>query len=178
MAIGFRSGVERLGARRVSRLEELYAQHIDWAEAVAFLLTHDTDLAQDLAQESFIRVAGRLHHIRHPDAFRGYLRRTLVNVFRTHFRRIAAERRALERAVARREPESALHVQSSGETARALATLPPRQRAAVVLRYYEDLSEEQAADVLRCSKRAVNALVSRALGTLRGELQGATNDQA
>jgi RNA polymerase sigma factor (sigma-70 family) len=52
----------------------------------------------------------------------------------------------------------------------ALAALPPRQRTAVVLRYFEDLSEEQVADAMRSSRRAVNALVSRAMSTLRREL--------
>lgn len=49
----------------------------------------------------------------------------------------------------------------------AIRALPYRQRAAVVLRFYEDLSEQQTGQVLRCSSRAVNALVSRAMATLR-----------
>ena len=53
---------------------------------------------------------------------------------------------------------------------RALRELPHRQRAAVVLRYYEDQSEEQVADTMRCSPRAVNALVSRAMATLRARI--------
>jgi RNA polymerase sigma factor (sigma-70 family) len=54
---------------------------------------------------------------------------------------------------------------------RALGELPHRQRTAVVLRYYEDLSEEQTADAMRCSPRAVNALVSRAMAALRQRIQ-------
>lgn len=53
----------------------------------------------------------------------------------------------------------------------ALGELPERQRAAVVLRYYEDLTEDQVADVLRCSPRAVNSLVSRAMATLRARVE-------
>jgi DNA-directed RNA polymerase specialized sigma24 family protein len=52
-----------------------------------------------------------------------------------------------------------------------MATLPERQRAALVLRYYEDLSEEDAADVLRCSIGALNQLVVRAKSTLRQHIQ-------
>jgi len=53
---------------------------------------------------------------------------------------------------------------------RALQRLPIRQRAAVVLRFYEDLSEHEAADVLGCSASALNALVRRAMATLRNEI--------
>ena len=53
----------------------------------------------------------------------------------------------------------------------AIVALPYRQRAAIVLRFYEDLSERQAGAILRCSPRAVNALVSRAMATLRMEME-------
>ena len=52
----------------------------------------------------------------------------------------------------------------------AVRSLPPRQRAAVVLRYWDDLSESQIAGALRCSPRAANALLSRAMATLRSEV--------
>jgi RNA polymerase sigma factor (sigma-70 family) len=55
---------------------------------------------------------------------------------------------------------------------RALASLPERQRIAVVLRYYEDLSERQTAEILRCSIRAVNQLVARAIAALRERIGG------
>ena len=161
--------VKRLGKSRSSSLEDLYMQHMGWAESLAFLLTRDAHLAEDLAQESFIRVAGRLRHIRKPDAFRAYLRQTLLNEFRKHIRRRSAERSAIERD---RRPEAEPERHSfASETSEALTSLPPRQRAAITLRYYEDLSEEQTAELLRCSRRAVNALISRALETLRRELR-------
>jgi DNA-directed RNA polymerase specialized sigma24 family protein len=52
----------------------------------------------------------------------------------------------------------------------AILRLPFRQRAAIVLRFYEDLSEDQTAAVLRCTTRATNSLVSRAMTTLRRDL--------
>jgi RNA polymerase sigma factor (sigma-70 family) len=168
MATGWTAGVERLGAGRSESLEDLYEQHIEWAESLAFLLTRDPHLAEDLAQEAFIRVAGRLRHIRRPEAFRAYLRRTLLNTYRNHFRRVEAERRALVRDARETDPIPLYERKADPEL---LAALPTRQRAAVVLRYYEDLSEEQTAVLLRCSKRAVNALISRALDTLRREMR-------
>jgi len=53
-----------------------------------------------------------------------------------------------------------------------LRHLPDRQRAAIVLRFYEDLTERETAEVMRCSTGAVNPLVSRAMVTLRDEVQG------
>jgi RNA polymerase sigma factor (sigma-70 family) len=58
------------------------------------------------------------------------------------------------------------------ELRRALRALPERQRAAIVLRFYEDLSERETADVMRCSVRAVNSLVVRAMATLRAQMGG------
>jgi len=58
----------------------------------------------------------------------------------------------------------------SEELWRAILGLPPRQRAAIVLRFYEDLSEVQAADILRCSVKALNQLVVRAMKTLRTQI--------
>jgi len=58
------------------------------------------------------------------------------------------------------------------ELVRMLRHLPDRQRAAIVLRFYEDLTERETAEVMRCSTRAVNSLVSRAMVTLRDEVQG------
>jgi RNA polymerase sigma factor (sigma-70 family) len=52
----------------------------------------------------------------------------------------------------------------------AILGLPPRQRAAIVLRYYEDLSESQSAEVLRCSVGALNQLVARAMANLRSSI--------
>jgi RNA polymerase sigma-70 factor (sigma-E family) len=150
-------------------LATLFEHHIDGAGALAFLLTGDVHLAEDLAQEAFVRLTGRLGHLRQPEAFGAYLRRTVVNLCRAHFRRRGVERRHAnperERSVAPHDPGPA------DELNRALRGLPYRQRAALVLRFYEDLSEAQVAEVLRCSPRAVNALVSRGLQALRTEIQ-------
>ena len=150
-------------------LEELYERHLPAAVALARLIARDADVAEDLAQEAFIRAAARFGRLRDPAAFEAYLRRTVVNLCRRRWRRRRLER-AYERST--REPVARLaDVEERDELWSAIATLPYRQRAAVVLRYYEDLSESQTADVLRCSPRAVNALVSRAMATLRTTLK-------
>jgi RNA polymerase sigma-70 factor (sigma-E family) len=159
--------VGEIGAR--APLEELYVRHCPSALSTAYFLTGDADLAEDLVQEAFLRVAGRFGHLRTPDAFGTYLRRTIVNLYTSQLRRRALERRWMDRqraepVVYEGEPEPA------DDLWRALAVLPPRQRAALVLRYYEDLSEREAATVLGCSTGALHQLVTRATSTLRQHL--------
>jgi RNA polymerase sigma factor (sigma-70 family) len=155
---------------RFPSLEELYRLHVGRAEALARALTHDPFLAQDIAHEAFVRVTGRLGHIRSPDAFGSYLRRTVVNMCSHHFRSQALERERDQRV----RPPSEMRpedVEVRDELWEAIAQLPYRQRASVVLRFYEDLTEEQTGEILRCSDRAVNSLVSRAMVSLRQQIR-------
>jgi RNA polymerase sigma-70 factor (sigma-E family) len=155
-------------------LDELYARNIGAGVRLAFLLTGDRTHAEDLAQEAFIRCVGRFRHLRRPDAFEAYFRRAIVNLHTSGLRR-----RRLERAWLSKEgAESARRVSSQPDVGaredlwKALATLPARQRAALVLRYYEDLSERETAEVLGCSVAAVKSLVARGGGTLRELIRG------
>src|SRR6059058_2058925 len=79
------------------RLGELYRRHAPDAVRLAYLLTGDRALAEDLAQEAFVRMFGRFRDLRNPDAFGAYLRKTVVNLSRSHFRRAKVERAYLER---------------------------------------------------------------------------------
>jgi len=152
----------------LSRLEELYVRYAHQGIRLAYLLTGDPVTAQDLVQEAFARFVGRLHFLRDPDAFDAYLRRTIVNLTKNVFRRRAVERAYLRREAAQRQPEPVGPDVPTHEMMRtALLGLPARQRAAVVLRYYEDLSESAIADILRCRPATVRTLVSRGLQALR-----------
>jgi RNA polymerase sigma-70 factor (sigma-E family) len=153
-------------------LGELYARHAGAAVGLAYLLTGDPHLAEDLVQEAFVRLAGRFRHLREAAAFEAYLRRTVVNLFTSQLRR-----RRLERAYLRREanrpvaaPENP-DVEARDELWQALQRLPERQRAAVVLRYYEDLPEREVAATLRCSNAAAKSLVARGMQALRQEIR-------
>jgi RNA polymerase sigma-70 factor (sigma-E family) len=153
------------------RVAELYVRHSPAAWRLAFLLTGDRTAAEDLVQEAFIRVVGRFAHLRVPDAFEAYLRRTIVNLHTSQLRRTRLERSFVERerhviAGGLVEP-AAENLGEREELWRELLRLPARQRAAVVLRFYEDLSERETADVLRCSPAAAKSLVARAMETLR-----------
>jgi RNA polymerase sigma-70 factor (sigma-E family) len=158
---------ERAEARVV---EDLYRRHAPDAVRLAYLLTGDAQAAQDLAQEAFVRLGWRLLHLRRADAFGPYLRKTVVNLARTNFRRERTERAALARSHAPRDDEGA-DVADQEAVRHALRILPDRQRVAVVLRFYEDLSYEQIADVLRCRIGTVGSLLSRAMETLRSEME-------
>jgi RNA polymerase sigma-70 factor (sigma-E family) len=153
-------------------LADLYVRHAPEGIRLAFLLTGDQALAEDLVQEAFSRLVGRLWHLRDPGAFSAYLRKTIVNLSTSHFRRRRVERAYLERSAMAPEAETHPNLELDSTMHDALLRLPERQRAAMVLRFYEDLSDIQTAEILRCSPGTVRSLVSRGMKTLRSELEG------
>jgi RNA polymerase sigma factor (sigma-70 family) len=158
-------------AGRVEGLETLYHRHASDAVRLAYVLTGDASLAQDVAHEAFVRVGRKLLGLKNPELARAYLYRTTVNLCRGRFRRERSERAAVERLRPPAEVEQP-DVAARDELWRALLTLPVRQRSALFFRYYQDLSEAQAADALGCSVSALKALVNRGLKELRGQLEG------
>jgi RNA polymerase sigma factor (sigma-70 family) len=146
---------------------------------LGYLLTGNAAEAEDLAQEAFVRLLGRFADLRRPIgkgpstlggavAFRTYLMRTVTNLARSRARHAEVERRhqpALAAPASIEPPD----VEGRDELLAALAGLPHRQRAALVLRYCEDLSEQQTAEVLDTSVKAVKGLVTRGLAALRTE---------
>jgi RNA polymerase sigma-70 factor (sigma-E family) len=159
--------------RGEQKLAGLYWRHAGDAVRLAFLLTGDQHAAEDIVQDAFIRLFGRFQELRSPDAFEVYLRRTVVNLSRDRFRRLR-----LERDYVAREGDSSFRqavtpqIEERQLIRDALRSLPHRQRAALVLRFYADLSEQQTADVLQCSVAAVKSLVSRATTSLRERMRG------
>jgi RNA polymerase sigma-70 factor (sigma-E family) len=149
------------------RLGELYRRHAPDAGRLAYLLTGDRALAEDLVQEAFLRLFGRFQDLRRPEAFEWYLRRTVVNLANSQFRRRRVERAYLDRRVPEARPDASAEVEAREDLWRALQALPERQRAALVLRFYEDLPEARAAEVLGCPVGTVKSLVSRGLERLR-----------
>jgi len=131
----------------------------------AFLLCGDWHTAEDLAQTALAKVFVSWRKIRRQDAVHAYTNRTLVNAYLAH-RRLKRAGELLtgsfpERAVQEPAPETRMMLLD------ALAALPPRSRAVVVLRYWADLSVEQVADVMGCSTGNVKSLSARALDKLR-----------
>ncbi|MGW2489432.1 SigE family RNA polymerase sigma factor [Streptomyces sp. NPDC001606] len=133
----------------------------------AFLLTGDHHEAEDLVQATLAKVYLGWHRIRHLDVPDAYVHRALVNnnLSRHRKRRVV---QLLTPVLPERSREGGQsHVEERSLLMAALATLPPRQRAAVVLRYWEDYSEHQAAEILGCSPGNVKSQASRGLRKLR-----------
>ncbi|MFF7446520.1 MULTISPECIES: SigE family RNA polymerase sigma factor [unclassified Streptomyces] len=138
----------------------------------AYLLTNgDHHEAEDLVQVTLAKVYLRWHHIRTLDVPDQYVRRALINNNTTRQRK-----RRVVQLLTPHLPEHRVPAGNAGgpdsydtrsELFAALATLPPRQRAVVVLRYWECLSEEETARILDCSVGTVKSQASRALKKLR-----------
>jgi RNA polymerase sigma-70 factor (sigma-E family) len=131
------------------------------------LVSGDGYTGEDLAQEAFVRSAERIERVEGAKVG-AYLRRTALNVWKSRLRRIALERRARARDPER--PPSLAPAEERDELWAVLRRLPPGQRACLVLRYYEDLSERETAEILGCSVGTVKSQTSRALARLRKEL--------
>ncbi len=157
-------------------LTELYAQHARRARDLAYLLTGDRVLAEDLVQDCFARLAGRLRPVDDPPA---YLRRMVVNAAHSHHRRLRVRReraRDEARVVGADTDLAGDGAADRAERARLLAALdllPARQRQAVVLRHWLDLSEQECAQHLDCSVGTVKSLASRGRAALRLTLENA-----
>lgn len=151
-------------------IDALYRAHAPEALRLAYLLTGDAALAEDLVQDAFVRVMGRFRDIRHRDAFWWYLRRTIVNLSTSHFRRRRVERAWLERQHPQEAAPPSRDLGDRDRLRQALMGLRPEQRAAIVLRFYEDLSEADTAEALGMPVGTVKSTVSRGLERLRHEL--------
>jgi DNA-directed RNA polymerase specialized sigma24 family protein len=80
-----------------SRLEDVYRLYAGDGLRLAYLITGDRALAEDIVQDAFVKLAGRLLHLRDPDGLAPYVRQIIVNLANAHFRRRKVERRYLER---------------------------------------------------------------------------------
>jgi RNA polymerase sigma-70 factor (sigma-E family) len=140
----------------------------------ATVVTCDPHLAEDITQDVLVRARSRWGRISDLDAPERYVKRMVLNQFLSWRRRRAARVVPLAReqldllAAPSADPAAALDERDA--ILRVVAALPPRQRAAVVLRFYEDLPDDVIADLLGCRPVTVRSLISRALATLRKSL--------
>jgi RNA polymerase sigma-70 factor (sigma-E family) len=137
---------------------------------VAYLLSGDRHAAEDLLQEVLEQVYLRWRRVRgSPEA---YVRRALVNRAANRWRRRWRWREQALGEIDQAVSDRTDHVGMRELVLAALRALPPRQRAAVVLRYMEDLPVAEVAAALGCSEGAVKSHTSRGLARLRAELGG------
>ncbi|MBO3745180.1 SigE family RNA polymerase sigma factor [Streptosporangiaceae bacterium NEAU-GS5] len=141
-----------------------------------FVLTGDLDEGNDLVQEALIRLSDAWPRVRSKDDPEGFVRVTMVRLHISRWRR-----RRRERLVAV-VPDTAISdadiERLNGDPGlwRMLATLPPRQRAVLVLRYYEDLADEDIAGRIGVSRNTVRSLAARGLAKLRTQTFDAVHD--
>ena len=138
----------------------------------AYLMTGSHADAEDLVQSALVKVYGAWAKVSRADSVDAYVRRVLVNTFVSGRRPVRFARERIVAAVPDRPttsqgPEDRLSIWPH------VAALPPKQRAVIVLRYYEDLTEQQIADALGCSPGTVKSNASLALKSLRARMEGA-----
>jgi RNA polymerase sigma-70 factor (sigma-E family) len=137
--------------------EALYADEVDAMSRLAFLLVGSNEQAEELVHDAFARLYERWDRVDNPGA---YLRTSVVNGCKDRLRRRSTERRHPTAAPGSAEDDVDL-------LADVLAALPVKQRAAIVLRFYEDRSEADIADLLGVRPGTVKSLLHRGLARLR-----------
>jgi RNA polymerase sigma-70 factor (sigma-E family) len=138
---------------------------LPWLRQVAYLLTHDWHRADDAVQTAITQLYKHWPRASRMENLDGYTRTILVRSFLSERRRWGSRVQLIADP-----PDTPTRVADhAGRVAvrDALATMPPRQRATLVLRFYCDLSVEQVADVLRCSQGTVKSQTARGLDALR-----------
>jgi RNA polymerase sigma-70 factor (ECF subfamily) len=130
------------------------------------LLCGSKSVGEEIAQEALARAWARWSYVSRLDSPEGWAYRVAINISRSQHRRIGAERRALARTQEAEkqpppDPADAIAVRQ------AVAALPERQRAAVVLRYLLDLPVAEVAEIMRCAPGTVKSLTSQAIERLR-----------
>lgn len=151
---------------------QLVLRHQQMAWRTAYRLVADYQAAEDLAQDAFLRILDAADRYRPTAAFRTYLYRIVVRLCLDYLRkRRPVPTDNLLPADNSSSPEQrAAHAEQTQAVREAICCLPPKQRTAVVLRYYEGLSGREIAAAMETSVKAVERLLARARATLEGPL--------
>ncbi|MFQ1003385.1 SigE family RNA polymerase sigma factor [Modestobacter sp. SSW1-42] len=136
----------------------------------AWLLTGDRGLAEDLVQSALTRAYGKWSRVQRADDRSAYVHRLMINTHLNWRRRLTNTETVVESVPDRSTADHQADHAARDEMRTALAQLSPRVRTAVVLRYFEDRSEAETAQLMRCSVSTVNSHVTRGLSVLRGLL--------
>ena len=152
---------------------ELYSNHYRSLVRLAGLLVRDEPTAEEVVQECFIAMHDGWRRLREEDKALSYLKQAVVNRSRSVLR----HRSVVDRYAPLPAPDmpsaeqGAIALLERSEVISALQTLPGRQRQALVLRYYADLSEAQIAEMMGISKGAVKSHTARGMSSLRAVLE-------
>jgi RNA polymerase sigma-70 factor (sigma-E family) len=152
------------------RVAALYQAHALGLVKLAKVMLGDQAAAEDIVQDAFLGLFRRWPALEDQDRALAYLRASVLNGCRTAYRGMTRRDRALRLAPTTQDmvsaEESALIGEANREVMAALRALPARQREAVILRYYLDLSEDQAAQAMNVSRGTVKSATSRGRAAL------------
>jgi RNA polymerase sigma-70 factor (sigma-E family) len=164
----------RTGAWTADRaVTELYALHYRALVRLASFLVRDTPTAEEVVQDSFVAMAGGWQRLRDAEKALAYLRQAVVNRSRSVLR----HRTVVDKNLQKAPPDmpsaehGALVLLERSAVVSALRELPDRQREAIVLRYYADLSEAEIAASMGISRGAVKSHTARGMAALRAALE-------
>jgi RNA polymerase sigma-70 factor (sigma-E family) len=151
----------------------IYGAHYRSLVRLAVLLVRDVATAEEVVQDSFIAMHEAWRRLRDSDKALSYLRQSVVNKSRSVLRhRVVVDRNAPKAAPDMPSAEQgALTLLERSAVISALRRLPPRQREALVLKYYADLSEAQIAATMGISRGAVKSHTARGMASLRTVLE-------
>ncbi|MDQ4086240.1 MAG: SigE family RNA polymerase sigma factor [Actinomycetota bacterium] len=151
----------------------LYAAHYRTLVRLAALLLRDAGEAEEVVQDAFVAMHGGWRRLRDPDKALAYLRQSVLNRARSVLRRRAVREKhtPAPASYAPSAEHQALATEQQHTIVAALRTLPERQREAVVLRYYADLSEADTALAMGISRGAVKSHTARGMAALRRHLE-------
>jgi RNA polymerase sigma-70 factor (sigma-E family) len=163
----------RSPSRAAPEVAALYAEHALGLVRLAVLLVGDRASAEDVVQDAFLGLYRRWDRLPDTSAPLAYVRVSVLNGCRTALRRRSRSRLATVFSEQPAESAEALALLSEEQrtVAGALRQLPERQREALVLRYYLDLSEAEIATAMGISRGTVKSATSRALATVRRNLK-------
>jgi len=162
-----------VNARRDEDFTGYVQARLAWLRRVAYLLCQDWQRADDLVQTAITSLYVHWRRARAMESVDGYARTILVRAFLSERRGGWARRVTLTGALPD-TPDQAPDADDVLDVRSALAGLPPRQRATLVLRFYCDLNVDQAARVLGCSTGTVKSQTAKALASLRRALEPGT----
>jgi RNA polymerase sigma-70 factor (sigma-E family) len=167
--------MDRAGSRDQA-VADLFERHYAPMCRLAYAILGDAPLAEEIVMESLLKTFTGWGRLRDPERADAYLRRSVVNLCRSKIRRKAIETRVNATIHHRDERKAPDWDPERHETSRlvwnAVVALPERQRACVVLRYFEDLPESEIAEILECSVGTVKSQLSKARAKLEPVLAG------
>ena len=163
---------------RRADFDRFVSDNTDALLRAAYLIVWDLPEAEDLVQETLLKVAKRWPRVRRMEHPGAYARRIMVNLALDRSVRVFRRRQELTGELnvdGRVDPGGQSALETRDELLSAIALLPPRQRAVLVLRYFLDLPEAEVAAALKCSLGTVKSTASRGLARLEQTLR-TTND--